>query len=307
MPQPAHDTHHAHPGCRTSRLLALVVAAMLLVACGNTSTGDDATRDPSTSDSTPSGPTTTGTDAATGATDAPTSAADGSDDTADNPDLAGDLIVHAAASLTDAFSELGDAFEQLHPDLDVQMNFAGSQALATQIEQGAPGGVFASANHTQMERVSDALDDAPADFARNSLVVVTPADNPGGVSELADLADDELTVVLAAPDVPVGSYSREVLEAAGLTVEPDSLELDVRAVLTKVTTGNADAGMVYATDAATSDDVTVIEIPADVNIDASYPIAVLAGDQVDAGASFVDHVLSDDGQQILATHGFSQP
>lgn len=223
---------------------------------------------------------------------------------AEQPTLSGELLVHAAASLSDAFPVAGELFEAEHPGLDVVFNFAGSQTLAQQISSGAPGGVFASANETQMERVTDLLAGEPTTFATNNLLIVTPAGNPAGIDSLDDLSSEDVTLVLAQEDVPVGGYSRDVLAAAGVEVTPASLELDVRSVLTKVATGNADAGIVYSTDAATTDDVETIAIPADVNVEATYPIGAIAGDQAAAGAAFVAFVLSDAGQQVLSDHGF---
>lgn len=219
--------------------------------------------------------------------------------------LSGTLVVHAAASLGDAFDQLADEFTARHPDVAVRLNVAGSQALATQVLQGAPGGVFAAADREQLDRVADHLAGEGVDFAGNELVVVTPADNPAGITDLADLADDSVTVVLAAEAVPLGGYTREVLAAEGVTVSPASEELDARAVLTKVATGNADAGIVYATDPAVAD-VQVIELPEDVDVATTYTIAVLA-DQATLGRAFVELVRSPPGQQVLDAHGFGPP
>lgn len=226
-------------------------------------------------------------------------------DTGASDALSGTLVIHAAASLGDAFDQLADEFTARHPDVEVRLNVAGSQALATQVLQGAPGGVFAAADREQLERVDDHLAGAAVDFASNELVVVTPADNPAGITDLDDLADDAVTVVLAAEAVPLGGYTQRVLAAAGVAVSPASEELDARAVLTKVATGNADAGIVYATDAAVGD-VQAIELPEDVDVATTYTIAVLA-DQAMLGRAFVDFVRSPAGQQVLDAHGFGRP
>ena len=202
--------------------------------------------------------------------------------------------VLAAASLTEAFEELGGA----------DFSFAGSQSLATQLEQGAPADVIATADERVMQRLVDAgLVEEPAAFAGNELVIAVEPGNPKGVRGLADLGRDDLVVVLADPSVPVGAYAAGVLERAGVTVRPSSLELDVKAVLAKVTSGEADAGIVYATD--TDDGV---EIPDDQNIVATYPIAVASdAPHPEAARAFVRRVLGERGRDVLRRHGFLDP
>ena len=223
----------------------------------------------------------------------------------------GEVVVFAAASLTDAFTELGDAFAASNPGSTVTFNFAGSSALATQITEGAPADVFASADLATMATLIEtgATTGDPVVFATNRAAIVVAAGNPSGVTGVADLADDDLVVVQCAPEVPCGRYAAQVLATAGVAVTPKSLEENVRAVVSKVTLGEADAGIVYVTDvAAAGPEVEGVEIPADVNVVAEYPIAVTAGaPNPDGARAFVDFVLGDRGQQILASYGFLAP
>ncbi len=199
-------------------------------------------------------------------------------------------------------------------------NFAGSNALATQIAEGAPADVFASANNAQMTAAVETgrVDaGAPAQFVTNRLVVVVPADNPAGIERLQDLAGDDVLLVLAAEEVPVGGYSLEFVDKAstdpefGAAFRDDvlanvvSYEENVRSVLNKVVLGEADAGIVYTSDAAGIDGISQLDIPDALNVLAQYPIAAL-NDSANGGtaAAFVDYVLSADGQAILAKYGF---
>ena len=222
----------------------------------------------------------------------------------------GTLTVFAAASLTDVFAGLGERLEADHPGLDVQFNFAGSSALATQITQGAPVDVFASANESQMGVVTDAgLADAPRVFAANVLQLAVPAGNPAGVTGLADLAREELTIAVCAPQVPCGAAAEDILAAAGVTAAPDTLEEDVRAALTKVELGEVDAALVYTTDVtAAGDAVEGIDVPEAEQAVNDYPVAVLAdAPNPEAAAAFVELVRSEEGQQALADAGFRVP
>ncbi|MGH2734679.1 MAG: molybdate ABC transporter substrate-binding protein [Actinomycetota bacterium] len=217
-----------------------------------------------------------------------------------------ELTVFAAASLTDAFEELGRVLEAESPGLAVTFNFLSSSELAAQIEQGAPADVFASADETNMEVIERAglLQDAPRTFARNLLQIAVPPGNPGDVREPADLEDPELVVTLCAEECPAGRYTAEVFEKGGLEVDPDSREADVRAVLTRVETAEADAGIVYRTDvAAAGDAVEGIDIPEDLNVVATYPIATLV-DAPGAADDFIDVVMSERGQRVLLDYGF---
>ncbi|MGY1711716.1 molybdate ABC transporter substrate-binding protein [Geodermatophilus sp. SYSU D00758] len=230
--------------------------------------------------------------------------------------LGGTLTVFAAASLTDVFTELGEQLEQENPGLSVQFSFVGSSALATQITQGAPADVFASANPPQMAVVTDAGLAAgdPEVFTTNVLEIAVPAGNPAGVTGLADFAREDLALALCAPEVPCGAASEQVLAAAGVTAAPDTLEEDVRAALTKLELGEVDAALVYASDVAAAGDaaeggaVEGIAFPEAEDAVNDYPVAVLAdAPNPDAAAAFVELVTSDTGQRALADAGFRAP
>ncbi|MDX1566368.1 MAG: molybdate ABC transporter substrate-binding protein [Longimicrobiales bacterium] len=219
--------------------------------------------------------------------------------------------VSAAASLTDAFREVESAFEEAHPQVDVMLNLGGTSALRVQILEGAPVDVFASASTAQMERVVTAGEAAgdPVVFARNRLQIAVPEGNPAGVEGLEDFGDPDLVIGLCAESVPCGELARRTLRRAGVTPAVDTHEPDVRALLTKIELGELDAGIVYATDVAAAEGaVEGIPIPPEVNVRAEYPIAVLArSPNPDLASAFVDFVLSDAGQTILADHGFGGP
>jgi molybdate transport system substrate-binding protein len=181
----------------------------------------------------------------------------------------------------------------------------------TQITEGAPADVFASADVPNMDKLTDAgLNGSdPVIFATNLLTIIVPAGNPGGVAGVEDLANPDLTVVLCAEEVPCGNYANQILEAAGVDVTPASFEENVRGVVTKVTSGEADAGIVYVTDVtAAGDAAESVEIPEDINVLAEYPIATVAesGNQ-ETGQAFVDFITGADGQAILAEYGFGSP
>jgi molybdate transport system substrate-binding protein len=220
----------------------------------------------------------------------------------------GELKVFAAASLTAAFTELGQRFTAASGGAKVTFNFAGSQALATQIQLGAPAEVFASADLANMDKVKD-LTGTPRNFASNRLQIVVEQGNPRNVQGLDDLAAGNLKVVLAAPEVPAGRYAAEVLGKAGVTVKPVSEEDNVKAVVTKVSLGEADAGIVYVTDvAAGGDKVEGIGIPESQNVLAIYPIATVSESRSPGQAqAFMDLVLSAEGQQVLRANGFLPP
>jgi molybdate transport system substrate-binding protein len=222
-----------------------------------------------------------------------------------------ELLVSAAASLTDVFAGMESAFEEENPGLDVVLNLAGSSTLREQILQGAPVDVFASANMANMDVVEQAgeLVGDPEVFARNRLQIAVPSGNPGGVSGLEDFSRDDLLIGLCAEPVPCGGLARQVLSKAGVTAAVDTNEPDVRALITKIELAELDAGIVYVTDvAATGSKVKGIEIPTDLNVDAVYPIAALAGGPNPTGArAFVAFVRSERGQAILADYGFAPP
>src|SRR4051812_19509221 len=225
--------------------------------------------------------------------------------------LSGTLTVFAAASLTDVFTDLGDQLEKANPGLHVQFNFAGSSALATQITQGAPADVFASANQPQMKVVTDAglQGGAPQVFAENVLQIAVPADNPGRVTGLADFANPDLTLAICAPDVPCGAAAQKVFQAAGIAAVPDTEEEDVRAALTKVELGEVDAALVYASDVRSAgSDVEGIPFSEAEDAINEYPICALAdGKNPAAAKAFIDLVLSDEGQKDLEAAGFRAP
>lgn len=235
------------------------------------------------------------------------------------------LIVFAASSLTNAFDEIADMFESRRPGLTVLCNYASSSTLATQLQAGEVADVFASANTKQMAPLVDAgltTQSGPVIFAANRLVVITPFDNPAGVRSFEDLGKLTLALVLAAPAVPVRDYADQM--AAKMAVEPAfgesfrerfyanlvSEEANVRQVASKVALGEADAAIVYATDVTPdiAGRVRFYEIPDRFNVVATYPIAVLSNaPQADLAKAFVQFVLSAEGRQILARHGFSEP
>ena len=228
------------------------------------------------------------------------------------------LTVYAAASLTNAFEEIGKAFEAANPGVTVEFNFAGSQTLRTQIEQGAQADVFASANAKEMDTLVTGKF-IPADstkiFLTNQLLVIMPADNPAGLTALADLAKPGLKVVLAAKEVPVGNYALQVLDkldAAQGTGFKDKVlanvvsnENDVKQVVAKVQLGEADAGIVYSSDAVAAPELQTIDVPAENNIVAQYPLAALTNSRnPDLAQAFIAYVLSAEGQSVLQKWGF---
>lgn len=218
------------------------------------------------------------------------------------------VTVLAAASLTDAFRAAGERFQALHPGVRIELDFAGTPTLVAQVERGAPADVFAAADEASMQRLEQGgfLSGTASVFARNRLAIAVGAGNPKRIARLADLARPGLVVALCAPAVPAGRYATEAFARAGVAVPEASREVDVRAVLTRVTLGEADAGIVYATDIRTAGDkVAAIDIPEARDIVARYPIAVLkdARDRRDA-EDFVAFVLSPAGQEILKRFGF---
>ena len=231
----------------------------------------------------------------------------------------GEVVVMAAASLTAAFTDVARGLRAAHPRLRVVYNFAGSQALRTQLEQGAVADVFASADEAQMQRAleSGLIDGPPQMFVRNTLLIIVPRDNPSQATSFEHLAKPGLKLTLAGPQVPVGRYSREILQAAQADHGTDfpvrvlrnlvSEETSVKQVLVKVQLGEADAGIVYASDVSEKvlQDVGTVAIPGAYNRLASYPIAATRAARNPSGAAaFVHFVLSPAGQAILKAHGF---
>lgn len=213
----------------------------------------------------------------------------------------------AASSLTEAFQAEKAALASKAPGLRLDFSFAGSQVLVQQVVQGAPADVVAAADEKTMQKLVDAkLVETPHVFARNELEIAVAPGNPKGITRLSDLARRDLVVVLADPSVPAGNYTRQALAKAGVTVRPKSLELDVKAALTKVTSGEADATVVYVSDVeAAGGRAAGVPIPAAENVVASYPIAVVrASPRHDAAVAFVEEITSAAGQQVLRAHGF---
>ena len=223
----------------------------------------------------------------------------------------GEVLVSAAASLTEAFTAIEDAFEDANPGIDVLLNLASSSSLREQILEGAPVDVFASANTSNMDRVSEAgaVAGEARIFAENTLQIAVPAGNPAGVTGLVDFANQELLIGLCAEDVPCGDFGRQALDKAGVTPSIDSNEPDVRALLTKIEAGELDAGIVYVTDVITTEGgVAGVEIPENQNVVAEYSIAILvAAPNAEAAAAFVSFVMSDAGQGIMGEYGFTAP
>lgn len=236
----------------------------------------------------------------------PTSRADATAAGAD--DLTGDLVVFAAASLQETFGTLGDTFMARHPAVTVTFNFASSSALAQQILAGAPADVFAAASASTMEAASEATD-APAVFARNTLEIAVPPDNPGGIVDLADLADPDRTIALCAVEVPCGAAAQQAFDAAGLTPAPDTYEADVKAALSKVMLGEVDAALVYRTDVvAAGDRVRGIPFPPAAQATTDDLIATLRdAPNPRAAQAFVALVTSAEGRAVLTDAGFGGP
>jgi molybdate transport system substrate-binding protein len=227
------------------------------------------------------------------------------------PALSGTLTVFAAASLTGVFTDLGNRLEKDNPGLTVQFNFAGSSALATQLTQGAPAGVFASADQAQMDVVTKAglSKSEPQVFTQNVLEIAVPKGNPAHVTGLTDFANPDLKIAVCAPQVPCGAAARKVFQATGTDARPDTEEQDVKAALTKVQLGEVDAAMVYATDVkAAGSSVEGISFPEAEDAINTYPICVLkAAPDAAAAQAFVGLVRSAEGRQALKAAGFRSP
>jgi molybdate transport system substrate-binding protein len=230
---------------------------------------------------------------------------------APTPDaLTGSLTVFAAASLTEAFKGTKTKLETAHAGLSITYSFAGSQALVTQVKNGAPADVVATADTTTMQvLVTAGLVDQPKAFARNKLEIVVAPGNPKHVTGLADLARTDLKVILEDPSVPAGKYGRQALQAQGITAKPVSLPLDVKSEVLAVEQGNADAGIVYVTDVSSAGSaVAGVPIPDSQNVIATYPIAVVKATANTAAAhAFVADIVSGMGQQALRARGFLAP
>lgn len=220
------------------------------------------------------------------------------------------LTVNAASSLTAAFEDLGERFEADHEGVTVEFSFAGSSDLVAQIQQGAPADVFASADQANMDKLTadDLQGSDPVEFATNTLEIAVPPDNPAGVKTFQDLAGD-LNLVLCAPEVPCGAAAQQVADNAGVTLKPVSEEQSVTDVLNKVTSGEADAGLVYVTDVeAAGDDVRGITFPESDSVVNVYPIATVGGSEhAELAQELVDLVTGAEGQKVLQGYGFGAP
>lgn len=268
-------THHLVTTGRLATLVAALAATAALAGCSSSSTDDSAT--------------------------ATTEAG--------SAEVTGDVTVFAAASLKSTFTELGEQFEAAHPGTSVTFNFAGSSDLVAQLRQGAPADVFASADTANMTKAQDLVADAPVDFATNTLTIVTPPGNPAQVTSFADLAKPGVQVVVCAPQVPCGAATEKIEKSTNVPLSPVSEESSVTDVLGKVTSGQADAGLVYVTDATVAGDkVTAVPFPESAGAVNTYPIATLsASDNPDAAAAFVALVTGPEGRKVLSEAGFAAP
>jgi molybdate transport system substrate-binding protein len=223
---------------------------------------------------------------------------------------AGTITVFAAASLMGTFTQLGTQFEAAHAGDKVKFSFGASSTLATQITNGAPADVFASAAPKNMDTVVKAGDASnPQTFAKNTAEVAVPPSNPAKVTSVNDLAKSSVKTALCQPQVPCGVVAAEVFKNAGITVKPVTLQPDVKSVLTQVELGNVDAGMVYVTDVmAAGSKVKGVTIPASDNASTSYPIATITSSkEMSIAQAFVAYVLSPAGQTVLSAAGFEKP
>lgn len=227
------------------------------------------------------------------------------------PGTDGEVTVFAAASLTESFKKIGQDFEAAHPGSKAVFNFAGSSALATQINQGAPADIFASASPANMKTVTDAgnAEGAPTVFVRNQLVIAVPRGNPKVVKGLADLTKPGVKVALCAEQVPCGASARKALAAARVSLAPVTLEQDVKQALSKVTLGEVDAALVYRTDARVpAAGVDGVEFPESAQAVNDYPIVLLRNAPNKAAAqAFLAHLQSDRGATVLTAAGFQKP
>jgi len=235
----------------------------------------------------------------------------GTNTTAGGSTATGTVDVFAASSLKDAFTEAAAAFEAANPGAEVTLNFAASSSLAQQINEKAPADVFASADQANMQKVVDAggIAGTPVVFATNALEIIVAPGNPRGITGLADLSKSGVLYVTAASEVPIGKYAAQALQKAGVTVSPVSQEADVKAVVTKVTSGEADAAIVYATDVkAAGTKADGVTIPPELNVVATYPLGVtIEAADPDTAAAWSAFLLGSGGQAILASYGFGAP
>ena len=221
------------------------------------------------------------------------------------------LKVYAASSLANPFVDAGLAFEKDHPGVKVQFNLGSSSDLARFVQEGAPADVFASADVANMDKVESGglLDSPSVIFATNYLEIIVEKGNPLNITSLEDLSHPDLIFVTTNPDVPIGKYTAEVLNKAGVSITPNSFESNVKGIMLKVASGEADAGIVYHSEVIAADgQVEGIKIPAEFNIVAKYPVGVINSSARQSQAQeFVDFLSSSKGLAILTQHGFKTP
>ncbi|SEF17557.1 molybdate ABC transporter substrate-binding protein [Jiangella alba] len=268
---------------RRARLtFAVAAAALLAVACGGDDGGDDTAA--------PAGTATTEP-----ADDAPS----------------GTVTVLAAASLTESFETLSDQLADQYPDLEIVYSFGPSSGLVEQVLAGAPADVLATADTKTMDEAvaGGVVDGEPSVFARNTLALAVPAGNPGGVTGLADLANPDLRIAICEPQVPCGGAAQRLLDAAGVTAAPDTLTTDVKEAASLVALGEADAALIYLTDAAAEGDaVETVDVPESDSVVNDYPVAVLTdAPNPDGAQAVLDAITGEPGQSILGEAGFLSP
>ena len=221
------------------------------------------------------------------------------------------LNVYAASSLATPFAYAGLAYEKEHPDVKVQFNLGASSDLARFVQEGAPADVFASADITNMNKVEsqDLLDSQSFIFATTYLEIIVEKGNPLNISSLQDLTDPDLIFVTTNPEVPIGKYTTTVLKKAGVAITPDSFESNVKGIMLKVASGEADAGIVYHSEVIASDgQVQGVKIPTEFNIVAEFPIGIIKNSANKKEAQrFIDYLLSPEGQSLLTQYGFQTP
>lgn len=221
------------------------------------------------------------------------------------------LEVYAASSLATPFAEAGVAFEKDHPGVKVQFNLGASSDLARFVQEGAPADVFASADAANMDKIEsqDLLDSPSVVFATNYLEIIVEKGNPLNISSLEDLSNPDLIFITTNPDVPIGKYTAEVLRKAGVVITPDSFESNVKGIMLKVASGEADAGIVYHSEVIASDgQVEGIKIPTEFNIEAKYPVGIIKNSaNKKLAQEFIDFLLSPKGQGLLTQYGFKTP
>jgi molybdate transport system substrate-binding protein len=221
------------------------------------------------------------------------------------------LEVYAASSLATPFAEAGVAFEKDHPGVKVQFNLGASSDLARFVQEGAPADVFASADAANMDKIEsqDLLDSPSVVFATNYLEIIVEKGNPLNISSLEDLSNPDLIYITTNPDVPIGKYTAEVLRKAGVVITPDSFESNVKGIMLKVASGEADAGIVYHSEVIASDgQVEGIKIPTEFNIEAKYPVGIIKNSaNKKLAQEFIDFLLSPKGQGLLTQYGFKTP